>query len=223
VKVSDGDRVLDVGSGPGLVAAAAAERGAEVIGVDFSEAMVAQARRRYPGLEFQKAAGESLPFDGGTFDAVVGNFVLHHAAQPEQALREASRVLRSGGRVGFTVWADLPKLEAFGLFFSAVEQHAGAAELPHRPLFGISDFDVLHGMLRTAGFRDSTVRELPIAWRTSSLDPYFAAFRDWANLDTFPKKVRDGIEATVREKAGTYRTGNAFVFPNPAILLSAVK
>jgi len=223
VNVSDRKRVLDVGTGPGLVAAAAAERGADVIGIDFSDAMVAQARRRYPGLEFQKAAGESLPFDAGKFDAVVGNFVLHHAAQPEQVLREAFRVLRTGGKVGFTVWADLPKLEAFGLFFSAVEQHAGAAELPHGPLFGISDFDSFHRMLGSAGFRDSSVRELPIAWRSSSVDPYFAAFRDWANLDTFPKEVRDGIEATVREKAQKYRSGDAFVFPNPAILMSAVK
>ena len=70
VNVSDGKRVLDVGTGPGLVAAAAAERGADVVGIDFSDAMVAQARRRYPGLDFRKAAGESLPFDAGKFDAV---------------------------------------------------------------------------------------------------------------------------------------------------------
>jgi SAM-dependent methyltransferase len=223
VKVRDGDRVLDVGTGPGPVAAAAAERGADVVGIDFSEAMVTEARRRYPELEFQKAAAESLPFEDGQFDAVVGNFVLHHVARPEQVLREAFRVLRSGGRVGFTVWADLPKLEAFGLFFAAVEEHAGSAELPHGPLFGVSDFDVFHGMVRRAGFGDSSVRELPIAWRTSSMDPYVASLSDWANLEAFPTKVRDGIEATVRERAGSYRSGNVFVLPNPAILIAAVK
>jgi ubiquinone/menaquinone biosynthesis C-methylase UbiE len=153
--VSAGHRVLDVGTGPGLVAAVAAKRGAEVIGIDFSEAMVEEARRRYPGLTFQTAAGESLPFDANSFDAVVGNFVLHHASEPEQVLREAFRVLRSGRRVGFTVWSDPAKLEAFGLFFAAVEQHAGAAELPHGPLFGISDFAHFHRLLHSAGFRDS--------------------------------------------------------------------
>src|SRR5919106_2563108 len=104
LKVRDGDRLLDVGTGPGLVAAAAAERGADVIGIDFSEAMVLEARRRYPDLEFQEGAAESLPFEDGQFDAVVANFVLHHLGQPEQALREAFRVLRGAGRMGFTVW-----------------------------------------------------------------------------------------------------------------------
>jgi len=223
VKVGDEDRVLDVGTGPGLVAAAAAERGADVVGIDFSEAMVAEAHRRYPDLEFQKAAAESLPFEDRQFDAAVGNFVLHHVGRPEQVLREAFRVLRKGGRVGFTVWADLSKLEAFGLFFAAIEEHAGSAELPHGPLFGVSDFDIFHRMVRSAGFGDSSVRELPIAWRTSSMDPYVASFRDWANLEVFPKKVRDRIEATVRERAGTYLSGSVFVIPNPAILISGVK
>src|SRR5438445_13846714 len=57
-EMSDGDQVLDVGTGPGLVAAAAAARGADVVGIDFSEAMVAKARELHPELEFQKAAVE---------------------------------------------------------------------------------------------------------------------------------------------------------------------
>jgi len=104
-----------------------------------------------------------------------------------------------------------------------VEEHAGSAELPHGPLFGVSDFEVFQRMARTAGFHDSSVRELPIAWRTRSLDPYVAAFRDWANLDAFPERDRDRIEVTVREKAESYRSGGVFVMPNPAILISAVK
>ena len=94
------------GTGPGLVAAAAAERGADVIGIDFSEEMVAEARRLHPDIEFRKAAAESLPFDDGKFDSVVGNFVLHHSGKPGEVLREAFRVLHGGARVGFTVWTD---------------------------------------------------------------------------------------------------------------------
>lgn len=223
VKLSQGDRVLDVGTGPGLVAAAARERGADVVAIDFSEVMVAKARQFHPDIEFHIAPAESLPFDDDRFDVVIGNFVLHHAGQPDSVLREAFRVLRRGGRVGFTVWADLSKLDAFGLFFAAVEEHAGSAELPHGPLFGVSDFAVFHDMARQAGFHDSSVREVPIVWRTASLGPYLAAFRDWANLDAFSKEVRDGIETSVRKRAESYRSGNAFVMPNPAILVSGVK
>jgi len=117
----------------------------------------------------------------------------------------------------------LSKLEAFGLFLAAVEEHAGTAELPHGPLFGLSDFDTFHGMVRSAGFRDSSVKELPIAWRTASLDSYLASFADWADLDEFPEKIRDAIKATVRDRAKDYRSGNLFVMPNPAILISGVK
>jgi hypothetical protein len=125
--------------------------------------------------------------------------------------------------VGLTVWADLSKLEAFGLFLAAVEEHAGAAELPHGPLFGVCDFTVFHEMARDAGFRDSSVRELPIVWRTRSIDSFLAAFRDWANLPAFPGDVQRAIEVTVRERARAYRDGDAFMIPNPAILVSAVK
>ncbi|HSR50433.1 MAG TPA: class I SAM-dependent methyltransferase [Acidobacteriota bacterium] len=223
VKVGSGDRVLDVGTGPGLVAAAAAERGASAVGTDFSEAMLATARRLHPHIEFQRAPAESLPFDDGSFDAVVGNFVLHHSGAPDEVLHHACRVLRPGGRAAFTVWADLSKLEAFGLFFAAVEEHAGSAQLPHGPLFGVTDFNVFHQMLGHAGFRDSSVRELPIAWRTPSLDSFLASFHDWADLGAFPEQLRTKIEAAVRERAASYWSGDAFVLPNPAILISAVK
>jgi SAM-dependent methyltransferase len=222
-KVSGGDRVLDVGTGPGLVAATAAERGATLIGIDSSEAMLAEARRLHPEIEFRAGSAEALPFEGGEFDAVVSNFMLHHSGQPDEVLKEACRVLRPDGRMGFTVWADPSKLEAFGLFFAAVEEHAGAAELPHGPLFGVSDFAVFHEMARDAGFQNSSVRELQIDWRTPSIDSFLAALGDWVNLEAFPKNVRDAIESTVRERARVYRRGDAFIMPNPAILLSAVK
>lgn len=223
VNVSAGDRVLDVGTGPGLVASMAAERGANPIGLDFSETMLAEARRLHPQLEFHAGSAEALPFGDNEFDAVVGNFVLHHSGDPNKVLKEAFRVLRPEGRMGFTVWADLSRLEAFGLFFAAAEEHAGAAELPHGPLFGVSEFNVFHDMARDAEFRDSSVRELPIMWRTPSIDSFLAAFRDWANLEAFPNDVRHLIEETVRERADAYRQGDAFAIPNPAILVTAVK
>ncbi len=185
--------------------------------------MLAEARRIHPTIEFHAGSAEALPFEDDAFDAVVGNFVLHHTGDPNKVLREAFRVLRPEGRTGFTVWADLSKLEAFGLFFAAVEEHAGVAELPHGPLFGVSDFTVFHEMARDAGCRDSSVRELQIAWRTHSIDSFLAALRDWTNLEALPSDVRHAIEDTVRDRANGYRCGDAFAMPNPAILVSAVK
>lgn len=102
------DTVLDVGTGPGLAAARAREQGGDVVGIDFSESMVATARALHPDIPFQVAPAEALPFEDETFDVVIGNFVLHHSGQPERLLSEAQRVLRPGGRAAFTVWGDRP-------------------------------------------------------------------------------------------------------------------
>src|SRR3954447_8070956 len=70
-EVDRGTRVLDVASGPGYVAAAAAERGAFVIGVDIAWAMISLARRLHPQVAFRFGNAEALPFAVGSFDAVV--------------------------------------------------------------------------------------------------------------------------------------------------------
>jgi ubiquinone/menaquinone biosynthesis C-methylase UbiE len=82
VGATAGTRLLDVASGPGYIAGAAADRGATVTGLDFSSAMVAEARVRHPGIAFREGDAEALPFDAGTFDAVVMNFALLHLARP---------------------------------------------------------------------------------------------------------------------------------------------
>ena len=96
--VGAGTRLLDVASGPGYVAAGAAARGAQAIGVDFAANMVAEARHRFPGIDFREGDAENLTFDAGSFDAVTCGFGLLHIADPDKAIAEACRVLRPGGR-----------------------------------------------------------------------------------------------------------------------------
>ena len=115
VGATRGTVMLDVASGPGLVAAAAAERGVRVTGVDFASAMVDQARRRYPTIAFREGDAESLAFADGGFDAVVMSFGMLHLARPDAAIAEAHRVLRHGGRYAFTVWAAPEKAVGFGM------------------------------------------------------------------------------------------------------------
>jgi SAM-dependent methyltransferase len=94
-----GRRVLDVGCGTGVVAAALAERGSRVWGVDASEAMLAQAASRAGGaLAFKPGLAESLPFKDGWFERVVFRLVVH-VIDRQRAFAEAHRVLVPGGRV----------------------------------------------------------------------------------------------------------------------------
>ena len=94
-----GERVLDIAAGTGTSAAAIARSGADVVALDFSAGMIAEGRRRHPGIEFVEGDAERLPFDDGTFDAVTISFGLRNVAHPQLALAEMFRVLKPGGRV----------------------------------------------------------------------------------------------------------------------------
>lgn len=93
-----GERILDLGCGTGTLAQVIAGRGAEVVGVDASPAMIAAARAAYPDLSFEVRPGEALGFDRA-FDAIFSNAALHWMRPPEQVASQMGRALRRGGRL----------------------------------------------------------------------------------------------------------------------------
>jgi ubiquinone/menaquinone biosynthesis C-methylase UbiE len=96
-------KILDVGTGPGIVAFMLSELGHDVTGVDLSEGMINNAlkNREEYGLkvEFRRGDAEKLPFNDRSFDAVVSRYVLWTVTDPKRALSEWNRVLKPGGRV----------------------------------------------------------------------------------------------------------------------------
>lgn len=103
-----GEHVLDVACGTGTSTAAIAKRGARVVGIDFSEGMIAEAKRRHPALEFVAGDAQALPFGDEEFDAVTVSFGLRNVADPHAALDEMYRVLKPGGRVVITEFSTPP-------------------------------------------------------------------------------------------------------------------
>lgn len=93
-----GERILDLGCGTGHLTADIARVGAEVLGVDRDEAMIVQARERYPNVRFDVADATNLEFDEA-FDAVFSNAVLHWVRPPEKAAASIAKALRPGGRL----------------------------------------------------------------------------------------------------------------------------
>jgi SAM-dependent methyltransferase len=118
------ERVLDVASGNGNVALAAARRFAQVTATDYVAPLLEAGRRRAEAdglpIEFRVADVEALPFEDASFDVVVSTFGAMFAPDQERTASEMLRVLRPGGRIGLASWTP----EGFiGQLFRAVGWH----------------------------------------------------------------------------------------------------
>lgn len=164
-RVTAGSRVLDVASGPGVVALGARDRGARVVAVDQAEAMVGLARAA--GIDARQAAADRLPFHDGAFDAVVAGFLVNHLARPTETVAEMARVCR--GRVAVSVWDEPGANPALGLFGVVAQLFAIADAVPPGPDSALYADDArLRSLLAGAGL--DHVRVTRVGW-TLTVDP----------------------------------------------------
>jgi SAM-dependent methyltransferase len=140
--VASGDKVLDVACGSGNATIPAAERGAEVTGLDLTPSLLEAGRRLADeaGVEIEWVEGdaEQLPFEDESFDAVVSVFGCMFAPDHKKAAAEIARVLRPGGRMGINSWRPDGNI---GRFFMTVASHMPAPPEGFQPppLWGVED------------------------------------------------------------------------------------
>jgi SAM-dependent methyltransferase len=122
--VAAGQRVLDVGCGPGALTGELVGRlgAGAVAAVDPSEPFVAAIAARYPGVVVERAAAEQVPFADGEFDAALAQLVVHFMADPVAGLTELARVTRPRGVVAACVWDHLGGRTPIGAFWAAARE-----------------------------------------------------------------------------------------------------
>lgn len=170
--IAAGQRVLDVGCGPGALAAELAGRvgTANVCAVEPSRSFATAARDRLPGVFVGTAVAEALPFASESFDAALAQLVVHFMADPVAGLREMSRVCVPGGTVAACVWDFAGGRDPLGPFWrTARSLDPGVPHEAGRP--GARDGH-LASLFAGAGFTE--VRSSTLTTRFS-----FASFEQW--------------------------------------------
>jgi ubiquinone/menaquinone biosynthesis C-methylase UbiE len=219
--LNEGDRVVDIACGTGVVARLAAERvGADgtVAGVDINPGMLAVARATAPDstIEWQEASAEALPLPDDAFDVVLCQMGLQFFPGKGTALEEMRRVLVVGGRVLINLPGPTPPI--FAVLEEALARHLGADAAGFmRAVFSLHDAGEIRELLTGAGFQEVEVRSsvktlrLPnpesFLWQYVHSTPLAAAV---AQLD---EDGRAGLQGEVLAGWQPYTDDAAFVLP----------
>ncbi|WP_020107730.1 class I SAM-dependent methyltransferase [Nocardia sp. 348MFTsu5.1] len=177
--VSGGQRVLDVGCGPGaltshLVARVGVDR---VSAVDPSSSFVDGTRARFPGIDARQGVAEDLPYESDSFDVALAQLVVHFMTDADRGVAEMARVTRSGGTVGACVW-DLGPNERgpISLLWRMVRELDPEAQ-DESQLAGVRE-DELVTLFTNAGLGDIDSSELTV--RVA-----YTCFEEWWEPNTF--------------------------------------
>lgn len=225
-------KVLDLCSGHGVVSAALVERGAQVTGLDFSEAMIELAQASAPKARFVLGDAMNVQFPDQSFDAVTIGFGVPHFPSHERGLAEAARVLKSGGRLAFSIWHGPGSNGAFGWLFDAFARLGDPAiTLPPGPdAHSLVARNIAEPIVRAAGFENISVENLPTQLSVSTPEALFDAFdlgavRAAALLQQQPDEIRQAIRQDLANRVlaeGT-KMEDGYVVPAPAAIVSAVR
>lgn len=232
LSLSPDQHILDVGTGPGNPAIEIASHlglGCRVTGVDFAPSMIEIARRRatqagLDGMEFFEADAEALPFPDESFDAVVSRYGFPHFTNATQALKEACRVLRPGGRLVAAMHGAVERNPYFTAPVLALKRfQANPAPITDRGPFYFHAPGLLEAAMRNAGFEAPVVYAHDTTLVVEDFEGYWQAQKAGGaairrELNTVPQERRAEAEEVALAALAGFVSNNRAVFPAQIIV-----
>jgi SAM-dependent methyltransferase len=203
--VRDGQRLLDVGCGPGaLTAELVSQAGPEAVSaVEPSGSFAAAARERLPGVDIRQAGAERLPFGDAAFDAALAQLVVHFMADPVAGLRDMGRVTRPGGVVAACVWDHAGGRGPLSAFWRAVRELDPGAD-DESNLAGVREGHLAE-LFAQAGLGAAQVTTLTVRVRQPGFESWWETFTlgvgpAGAYLTSLPADRRDELRERCRRQ-----------------------
>lgn len=218
VGVDEGTRFFDAGCGGGGASLLAAQRGADVTGLDASYALIALARERVPEGDFRTGDLEALPYDEHRFDAIIASLAVQYTGDPVAALRELKRVCAPDGILAISTWG-LPEKCEQRLIFKAVRDMMPSPPSGGGP-FALSAPGALEKLVEQAGWKVIGDGEADCPFEYPDLETFWRAQRAagplQAQIESLgEERLRAAVEQAVepcRTKTGGVRLENRFRF-----------
>jgi len=217
--VGPGVRFLDVATGTGAAALPAAETGAEVVAIDFSERMVQHVRdHKVPNIDARRMDGQALELPDASFDVAVSVFGVSHFPDWNKGLREMARVTKSGGTAAVVTWRDPEGTNIYDIIDKvARELFPDRINPPPAPagMVALSDPERLSAAMVAAGFEKPTVETLKEKYRFR-VEQLFLADHWSGRLDAAQQKA---VIDEVRRRFG-HDGDNLFVEPEALLAIA---
>ena len=163
LSVTQATKLLDVGCGSGYFCKLAVDKKIDVTGLDATTELVDEAKKRVPTANFHVGEMEELPFEEKSFDVVCGFNSFQYAADIKNALLEAKRVLKDGGKIAVMIWGNKEDCEA-ATYLKAV----GSLLPPPQPgaggPFALSENQLLEKILEEIGFKIISNTDISSIW-----------------------------------------------------------